>query len=88
VRAELRALGFRGACYIGGSFVTDKPDTGDLDVVVDVGTSPGWYTLVMHVADHLERFRALGVDVWPWREGMPDMRRLWRCGGPVIVLAE
>jgi hypothetical protein len=93
--AELRACGFAGDVCIGGSFITAKPEPGDVDVVLDCGaiTAAVWPAFARNVIGERSRWDAGGVSIHLAHPDVPrdvrDVLRRDRAGRrrPLVVLA-
>jgi hypothetical protein len=90
VLAELRSRGFEGDVFVGGSFITSKPEPGDVDVVLDCAAMVGlrWASFARAVLGERARWDAIGVDV---NLAHPDIPRggvlaLFRQAGALAVL--
>jgi len=77
-QALLRAAHFTGAVYVGGSFVTAKPEPGDIDIVLDCKRmTPRFVEMFFAAQDTLGKVR--GVDAHLAHAALPwDMRELFR----------
>lgn len=71
----IKQIGCFEAAYIDGSFVTDKPEPFDVDVVLELPPpSPAHVILLQinRVFDSEFVFREFGVHVWAYVRGLPQ----------------